>query len=151
MSPVIPIVTSLFAVVALFLLAEGVSHARKANKAARWPRAAAVLESAAVNEERDEDGVTWRAVVSYTYRVDGRAYTGDRIWFGHHDSNRRQTQQAILDELRAAPRLQARYNPERPEESCLMHGVTPAHVLRIAFSVALLVFSVGFGLLAHAT
>lgn len=119
-----------FAVVAVFMVSTVVQTGRERESSKTWPTVTGHLVSAHVKEVRTEDTSTqWRRSehyfqvrVKYSYEVDGRAYTGERVKLG---SNRFSSETAALQELarvEGTRRFTVLYNPKKPQASFLEIG-----------------------------
>ena len=119
-----------FTVVAIFIVTSIVQTQRERESSKTWPTVTGQLVSAHVKEVRTDDTSTkWRRTdhyyqisVKYSYEVDGRAYTGDRLKSG---GNRFSTERAALDELarvEGTRRFTVLYNPKKPQASFLQVG-----------------------------
>jgi hypothetical protein len=119
-----------FAVVAVFIVTTFVQTSRERESSKTWPTVTGHLVSAHVKEVREEDTTTkwthrrhyFQVKVKYSYEVDGRTYTGDRVKLG---SNRFSTEKQALDELarvEGTRRFTVLYNPKTPQASFLEIG-----------------------------
>lgn len=118
-----------FAIVAVFIVTTVVQTQRERESSKTWPTVTGHLVSAHVKEVREEDTSTkwtrrqhyFQVKVKYSYEVDGRTYTGERLKAG----NRYTTERAALDELarlESTRRFSVLYDPKKPQASFLQVG-----------------------------
>jgi hypothetical protein len=65
--------------------------------------------------------------IRYSYVVSGRAYAGERVFFG--DTQRWMSRARAVEYLRnyeVGSKVSVHYNPERPSQSTLRTGLTPS-------------------------
>jgi len=98
-------------------------EARKAEAAQHWPTVAGtVMSSALVGESNADsdlaDPPTWNVRASYSFQVEGRAYTGQRVLFGD-DFDRESDAQALLSKYPAGASVAVYYNPANPNDAVL--------------------------------
>lgn len=126
---------------ALFALAMG----RMTQRAARWPVARGRIVESGVDAfvlRRDPDdssrSLQYRPRVVYSYEVNGRTYSGDRLAMGTVASSSLVAMaQKTADEYPVGREVQVHYNPDGPGESVL-HPRSATHLLLWVIAAAIL-------------
>ncbi len=136
-----------FALFALWMLYGSISTLMKSWRATSWPTASAEVQSVALEHHSHSRGRTYQVVVTYTYVVDGRTYTGDTIAFGYGGSSAQSEHEQLFQKLGTARLVKVHYNPRQAAESCIVDGVSKSQFTPLAFSLMLLVFVTGFALM----
>jgi hypothetical protein len=137
-----------FYVIGFWLLAQGLLSAHRSTRAATWPTAPAVITALEVQRKGDDEATTYVVKVEYTYVVNGVKYEGSRLAFGYEGSTDRGTPAQILQRLKGAMAISARYDPSDPSVSCLSFGLHRAIVGKLAFATMWLLFVLGFTVVA---
>ncbi len=95
------------------------------HRAARnWVEVPATIQTVELEEhEDDEGGTTYKAVATYSYEVDGRPYTGDRVSLHAGSDNVGRFQRYAYAELKrhqeSGQPFHCYVNPDDPQESVL--------------------------------
>jgi hypothetical protein len=101
-----------------------------------------------VQRRGDDNATIYEVKVEYTYVVNGVKYEGSRLAFGYEGSNDRGAPAQILQRLKGAKAISARYDPSDPSVSCLSFGIHRAIVEKLAFATMWLLFVFGFTVVA---
>jgi len=117
------------------------------RQAENWPTVAAIIESCRFVVNDDPDGTSYQVETRYSYVVDGISYTGDRIAFDYPGSTKEDEVRTIYKKLCNAKKVQAQYNPLRPEECVLASGYNRSYLLKLIFSITWLLFVTGMAFL----
>lgn len=133
-----------FGSIGVMLLWSGIDGMAKATRADAWPSVPATLNSVELKESMDSDGSTFEVVVDYVYRVGGRTYGGDTLSFGYSGSSGQEAHAQIYRKLQNARTVRVRYNPDRPEQSTIAHGLNRAHMIHMGFALTWTLFTIGF-------
>ncbi|MBN1982673.1 MAG: DUF3592 domain-containing protein [Chitinivibrionales bacterium] len=107
-----------------------------------WPEVACTIVSSSVKEHSDDDGSTYKAVISYSYTYDNTNYNGDRYNFNSGYSSGRSGKQAIVDAYPPGFNTTCYVNPLNPHKSVLNNDFSP-YLLLALFPLPFL--AVGFG------
>lgn len=136
-----------FFLVGAGILYSGIRNRRKGAESNNWPAAAGVITRTWVSENTstDEDGyssTTYTPQVEYQYQFGSNTYASQRISYGASRSygSRRKAIQA----LQAYPvngRVQAFYNPQKPDEAVLIRG-TKGTMLGIILGILFMLISI---------
>jgi hypothetical protein len=101
----------------------GIVNLNHANESEKWPSVPGRITSATVKEERGSKGRrSYKPVVHYSYSVESRGFTGERISFGEHSSSSRQTAEDIANKYRALANVEVFYSPDDPTLCVLEPG-----------------------------
>lgn len=100
------------------------------HAAASWPTVRGKIVNPRIESSRGDRGqarrggssTTYSVKVGYSYVVDGRLYTGNRIAFGYLASSEYKTHAEIFQKLKGRETVDVRYNPAAPSQSCLSCG-----------------------------
>lgn len=111
-----------------------------------WPVVSGNIISSEVRSERAGRSLTYRPVVRYRFRVDGREYSNTRVFFGNNASAREAEAQERAARYPAGRVVEVRYQPGRPEESVLEPGPAPDGWFVLAIGGAALALGLGFGI-----
>ena len=139
----------IFYTVGFGLLWNTALEAWRSTKASNWPTTPASITLLEVGENSDgEGGTTYELKVQYRYTVDGVVYESSRLAFGYRGSSDRDVPQKLLQKLKSARSVSARYSSDNPATSCLSYGLHQSIQFRFAFAITWLLFCVGFTLVA---
>lgn len=117
------IVFAVFALLGLGLLFPlGILPALRAWQARSWVEIPCTVVSSHVHENRDSDGSTYRPVIVYEYRFEGRTYTSDRYNFVGGSSSGRTGKQAVVDAHPPGAERRCFVNPRDPAQAVLVRG-----------------------------
>lgn len=64
----------------------------------------------------------FRPQIRYRYQVDGREFSGTRVWAVDYSSSGRGEMQAVVDRYPVGQAAQVHYDPEKPENAVLETG-----------------------------
>lgn len=110
----------------------------RASRSRHWPRVPGTIIRCHVITNRDSDGETHGARVTYRYRVGDTVLESRRIRFGGpFDSSLRILAQEICEKYPVGLDVQVRVSPDDAGTSVLEPGVRWSLVLMTAFCVAL--------------
>ena len=95
-----------------------------------WPQTPGIIRSADVEEsyktEKSGSGSNrykvYEAQLTYDYQVLGRAYTGDRISFGHGPTRQQHQVQSFVDRRPVGSGVTVFYQPDNAAQSVLLPG-----------------------------
>jgi hypothetical protein len=139
----------MIAAVGLLITAGGGYFAYFSSQARSWPIVEGKITDSEVERENaigdiDEE-VQFKAVVKYSFIVDGRSYTGERVAFGLGTSNRPADARKIVDRYPAGRTVEIHYNPNDPSDAVLETDVGGfAIITLIVGPIILLVGVIGF-------
>jgi hypothetical protein len=110
---------------------------QKSKRACTWPQVEGTLTDAFIEDERDSDGDRmFTAKAEYVYKVGALVFRSRRIAFGLHGwSFKWLVSGAFEDITRTQPRVTVYYNPTRPQEATLLHGVRRFHLAMLVFFI----------------
>lgn len=143
-SGVLSLVGGLFLSAGLGLLGYGLLSTVEALQSRSWPSVQGMVTVARVGSyiDKDEDGSTvmYKALIQYTYQVDGRRYRGSRVSLGDYASSDPRSAAAIVQRYPAGGVARVYYNPAAPGEALLEPGFSPAQLILpgigLSFSLA---------------
>jgi hypothetical protein len=137
------------AVVGLLITAGGGYFASRSWQARSWPTVEGQITESEVERERaigdTDEEVQYKAVVKYSFTVDGRPYTGERVAFGLGTSNRPSGARRIVDRYPAGRAVEIHYSPIDPSDAVLETNVGGfAIITLIVGPIILLAGAIGF-------
>ena len=132
--------------VGLGLLAYGLRSMKLSIDAGAWPTTEGVIKSCETRTDSDGD---CRVQVEYSYAVDGRMYSNDKVAFGYGGSGDRAEHQRMLSRLQNAQTVVVRYDADNPRRAVLSYGVHRSIRSTIAFAVCWLVSIIGCEVLSR--
>lgn len=112
-----------------------------------WPSVAGVVKSNAIQSFKTKGGKQFMAKIAYSYDVDGTAYAGDRLRFGHYAGALAAAEADAAKYAVGAP-VEVRYDPKQPQTSVLEAGVTGSSVLGLVLAITGGLFLVIVGIIA---
>lgn len=113
------------------------------HRSRKWPVTQAVIMSSSLEKSYSFFGYSVRLKMSYRFCVDGVMYDGQRAYFG--DWTRWGSSFLIPSELPRTPlghAVSVAYDPEQPQRSVLVPGVSKSSLLMATVSLFLLAFGV---------
>jgi len=124
----------------------------RADASKRWPTSAGIVTASAL-EQLPANKRRYRAAVRYSYRVGGRQYQGDRIFWGGNEGRRRHMA-SVVETYPAGGNVPVHYDPQNPAEAVIdptQHvGSRPLVVYAMAMmSLGLFAFAGGVYALLH--
>lgn len=140
-----------FFTVGIGFLVKGAQSWVKSRKMEQWRPATAIIESCRLVKESVEDGPLYIVEARYSYSVDGKPYTGDRIAFGYNKGYREKDHRAICDKLTNAFKVKVKYNPLKPDESVLVTGSNGSTLHTFIFAITWLSLVTGIAVLFKMT
>lgn len=107
-----------------------------------WPTTEGRVVRSSLEERRDEGKRQVTADIGYEYELDGKAFTGTRVWFGddYWSSPGAEFRDAVARYPVGRP-LEVHYDPAAPDESVLEPGATWSS--SIAYVLGLAMIAVG--------
>jgi hypothetical protein len=120
---VFPVAVLLAGAGAAYVGIESMTLARSSNE---WPSVNGTITRSGIERETRTSGTsrstTYRARVLYEYRVDGTAHSGDRISYGHYDTEKESDAANVVARYPAGRPARVYYQPGNPVESVLEPG-----------------------------
>ncbi len=116
--------------VGIIVTAYGANRVWLGYQSRNWPQTPETIRSIEVEEsyktEKSGSGSrrykVYEAQLTYDYLVAGRAYTGDRISFGHGPTRQKTPVQSFVDGLPVGSGVTVYYQPDNPDQSVLLPG-----------------------------
>lgn len=122
-----------FFVPGIIIVFFGLRSYQESRASAEWPSVEGEIRSSEVVRSSTSDGTSFRAEVTYTYRVDGQNFTGDRIQTTTVSSSNRSRAVSIQRQYPVGQSVEVFYNPERPDRALLEPGVRSGSLFVFAF------------------
>ncbi|MBB4036331.1 hypothetical protein GGR21_002233 [Dysgonomonas hofstadii] len=116
---------------------------RKSKNTLNWDSVeGTVCESKIDKYITTDPEVSYKAVIRYSYTVDGKEYTSTRIFFGDilREGFSFKSKRLIKKYFRGMT-VDVHYNPSNPEESVLQKGVHSEIILMFVASFLLIIFA----------
>lgn len=100
----------------------GVMQTAKASL--NWPTTQALIVRSQIKSTMATGDVDYQhsANITYTYTVNGKAYTSGKIIAGDYSSNSSRRAKKIIKRYKKGSDVKAYYNPEKPGEAVLIPG-----------------------------
>lgn len=124
-----PIISALLTLAGLGLLGYALWVAYAGARTGAWPLAKGKIASAVIEPEKPNDDEQQRLNVSYSFKVSGKSYFGDRLRIGGNAVGR---DQAGMDRYRTGREVWVAYDPADPRVNVLDPGLDEWTVLRWA-------------------
>ncbi len=120
-------------------LAAGRVNADRASESLRWPDVPGKITRSEIVKSSSGSGsnrkTSYNLKLAYAFRVDGRAFQGDRVWFGPI-GRKHAEKQAIVNRYPVKKAVRVYYRPSDPTVSVLVPGVD--HLEEVWFGFLLL-------------
>ncbi len=130
------------------VLGIGVQEKLRSTQSKSWPATEGYVEESFVDEDWDSDGTMYKAMVKYTYVVDGKEYRSSQVSFGSYSSSNKSPHHKIVNRYPEGESVLVYYNPRDIHEAVLEPGFSSSILLPIGIG---LVFSlVGAGIMMAA-
>jgi hypothetical protein len=115
----------------------------------RWPRAPGKVLRVFLDKSVDHEslhGYKYLVKVICQYKVGDSEYTCDRLHFGMELWNDRRIarRSRVLKKYAQGDRVEIAYNPQKPEESILEPGFTPALLTGLVFGLFVFIMGILF-------
>jgi hypothetical protein len=139
------IIILIFLAIGLALLARGGRALILRRKSASWPTVRGTVLAAQIHENRDGDGSTYQAHLSYEYRVGGRTYRGGRLeWAGGAADGLLARHQRIVAAYPPGQAVTVCYDPADPSRSALEPRRMREALILLAIGAGLTAFALAF-------
>lgn len=118
-----PIISIVFIIAGLAILALSARGFYKSKKALAWPSTPGKIVSVEIIEDKDDDGPTFQPNVRYEYAVNGRSYVSDKRWpvFKRYYRSLSQARKSIEQYSVNAP-VSVFFNPKAAHDAVLEPG-----------------------------
>ena len=145
-----------FVIAGVVLLVFGVRGWMRGSESYDWPKTTGEVISAKVERHsgkskrtsgrrgrgrRSRSGPTFHAAIQYSYMVDSKSYTGERVGYGDYGSGDSREAQAIVNRYPVGREVVVYTMPSNPSECLLEPGVTG--MVFLLPGIGLVVFLVG--------
>jgi len=137
--------------IGVFLYVVQFRQGLKADASKKWPTSSATVTASAL-ERSPEHRWRYRAAVHYRYRVGGKEYQAERIFWGGNEG-RQKHMVSVVASYPAGCQVPVHYNPQNPAEAVLdpaQHTGSRPLVLYAMAMVALGLFALTGGVIALA-
>jgi len=131
----------IFILVGAVVLFAGGKELIYAKDSASWPSVPGQITGSSIETLTGNDGVTYKAVISYRYPVNGAVYEGKRVAYGDHSSSDYSHANKIAMKYIIGREVKVFYKPDKPRESLLETGIKPQVYVMLA--IGLLFFVIG--------
>jgi hypothetical protein len=137
------------------MLATGAGELFEALRSQGWPSVAGTIQTSAAHysssqagagglRDRSASNETSVAAVTYSYAVQGRAYSGDRIRISRVASGDSSYAKADVETYGAGRSVRVFYDPAHPQRSLLEPGMHPSNSLLPLLGLVFMLASAGF-------
>jgi hypothetical protein len=139
------IIIVIFLAIGLALLARGGRALILRRKSANWPKVPGTVVASHIQENRDGDGSTFEAKLSYEYRVGGRTYRGVRLeWTGGVSDGLLARHLRIVAAYPPGRAVTVCYDPTDPSRSALEPTRMREALILSAIGAGLTAFALAF-------
>jgi len=105
-----------------------------------WSEAKGEITRAAIDEDCDSEGCTYKPLIEYKYVVYGKEYYSKRFAFGYIMSSFRFLAKMIFNKYKNHPIVTVYYNPKNPNSAVLLRGVRIFQLVNLTFFYVFLHF-----------
>ncbi|MGK7930972.1 MAG: DUF3592 domain-containing protein [Microcystaceae cyanobacterium] len=143
------IIVGIFITVGAGLMLSGFQQIKLAHASHRWPTTSGQITHSQVDINSDSDGTTYKPVIKFSYRHQGRSLTGDMIFFGGGgiSTGDRNYADKFVRKYPVGRKVQVAYNPRLPKQSVLEAGLTKRSFILFTFGSLFLMMGSGVGIL----
>ncbi len=122
------VLPGMFTIAGAVLMIVGARNIQGAWESENWPHVdGTIIESkVGLHTSRSSNGrssTSYSVDVGYSYTVEGKEFTGDRLRFGEMNSNKRRDANSKAKKFGEGKQVKVYYDPEEPAESVLEPGV----------------------------
>ena len=141
---------SLFIVVGMVIAGVGVWIFTKSLRVEHWPVTDGIVQSAEMKSHAgNHGGTTYSAEVTYTYRVAGANFTGDKVAIGQMSASTSYAQ-GILNRYPVGKKVSVHYAPGDPADAVLETGLHGGIWICLAVGTTFTLFGIMFLQIARA-
>ncbi|MGK7944802.1 MAG: DUF3592 domain-containing protein [Microcystaceae cyanobacterium] len=146
---IVLVVVGIFVAVGAGLMLSGFHQIKLAHASHRWPTASGQITHSQVQINSDSDGTTYKPIIKFSYRYQGRNLTSDNIFFGGGGvaTGDRRYADKFVRKYPVGKRVQVAYNPHRPKQSVLEAGLTKKSFIQFTFGSLFFMMGGGVGIL----
>jgi len=137
-------ISSIMIIVGSFVAYLGLRDISQARASKRWQSVDGVIVSSDLAVQNDQGSTLYRADIQYTYTLNGRAFTGERVHFGDLSTSDRKPVFDILLKYPKDARVVVFYNPEDPAQTVLEPGFHGANWFLPALGAGFFIFGLIF-------
>lgn len=112
----------------------------EAKSSTSWENTIGKILESTIESHRNDDGITYKPVIVYSYKVNKKRYHSRVVYFGeslHHSSIK--VPQDLVNRFPIGSEVKVYYNPKSPSNSILLAGVTNDNYINIFIGFALMV------------
>ena len=135
---------SLFIAIGLATVGVGVWLLIRSLRTEHWPVTNGIIQSAEMkSHEGSKGGRTYSPEVTYSYRVAGASYTGDKVAIGQMSSSSEYAQ-GILNRYPVGKKVSVHYSPGDPSDAVLETGIHGGIWICLGVGTAFTLFGIMF-------
>ncbi|HVF72946.1 MAG TPA: DUF3592 domain-containing protein [Chthoniobacterales bacterium] len=134
-------VTGVFALVGGLFLFLGLRSLSAARASQLWPSTPGKITSSQLMAGGTRSKPWYKPQVTYTFAVNGQAYTGENVFFGNARSNSSGKPQAVVDRYREGAEVEVFYNPHQPQQAVLERRTGPSNTIFLILGPLLLILA----------
>ncbi len=137
----------IFGSLGVFLLFPWVQSIRMVHAGKTWSSVSGTVVSSGVKQVLDSTdkkgrkNFSYRAIVKYSYKVEGQNYISSRITFGDYGTNTPGHGASIVANYPEGKRVRVYYNPDAPMHSVLERRTGVGNIIPILVGILLLLVS----------
>ena len=128
------LITFPFLIVGLGILSYGLYYLYKTEQAKNWIPTPANVEKTAIDIYTNDETTTYEVLITYSYKIKGQKYLGNRIFFGYSGSNI-ENHEALYAKLKNSKKILIYVNPNNNQEAVIVTGINYPVVWLLFFAV----------------
>ena len=130
-------ICSVFVFAGLFMCFTGLNNILTARESVYWKPANGKITFSEIEENSDSDGPTYKPSVRYSYKINGREYSGSTIYIGDGNSstNDRSYARRFVEKYPLEKEVIVYCKPDDPKRSTLEPGLMKASFILFTFGV----------------
>lgn len=127
----------IFGGLGILLMLSWIQAMQLARASKAWPSVAGTITSSGVGQIQKPENMDselhhiYRAVVMYSYSVEGQDHLGSRITFQDHSSSRKTLAQKIVDKYPEGKHVNVYYDPDFPVQAALERRVGSGNFITV--------------------
>jgi hypothetical protein len=123
-----------FLLIGLGILSYGLYYLYKTEQAKNWIQIPAYVEKTDLDVHTNDETTTYQVLVTYSYKIKGEKYLGNRIFFGYSGSNI-ENHEALYAKLKNSRKIMIYVNPNKNQEAVIVPGINYPIIWLLIFGV----------------
>nr|WP_262486763.1 DUF3592 domain-containing protein [Flavobacterium reichenbachii] len=123
-----------FLLIGLGILSYSLCNLYKTEQANSWIQIPAYVEKIDLDIHTNDETTTYEVLVTYSYKIKGKKYLGNRIFFGYSGSNI-ENHEALYAKLKNSRKIMIYVNPNKNQEAVIVPGINYPIIWLLIFAV----------------